>query len=92
MKSKICFVLLSAPWSILCYYAEEISLKVPLQVVNFPIINWSERALSRLSLPNPLSQDVPNPPPDYYTCDFRTNKLQRYKQYELIVLFHFLYH
>lgn len=78
MKSKICFILLSAPWSVLCYYAEEISLKVPLQVVNFPIINWSERALSQLSLPNPLSQDVPNPPPDYYTCDFRTNKLQRY--------------
>lgn len=31
-KKKICFVLLSAPWSVLCYYAEEISLRVPLQV------------------------------------------------------------
>ena len=25
-------MLLSAPWSVLCYYAEEISLRVPLQV------------------------------------------------------------
>lgn len=52
---------------------------VLLQVVTAPIVNWSEQILSRLSLPNPLSQDVPNPPPDYYTCQFRTNKLQRSK-------------
>ncbi|XP_070761810.1 anoctamin-7 [Enoplosus armatus] len=77
-KTKICFVLLSAPWSVLCYYAEEISLRVPLQVVTAPIINWSEQVLSRLSLSSPLSQDVPNPPPDYYTCQFRANKLQRF--------------
>uniref|UniRef100_A0A671TZX4 Anoctamin n=1 Tax=Sparus aurata TaxID=8175 RepID=A0A671TZX4_SPAAU len=77
-KTRICFVLLSAPWSVLCYYAEEISLRVPLQVVNAPIINWSEHVLSQLSLGSPLSQDVPNPPPDYYTCQFRSNKLQRF--------------
>ncbi|XP_039986924.1 anoctamin-7 [Xiphias gladius] len=77
-KTRICFVLLSAPWSVLCYYAEEISLRVPLQAVTTPFITWSEQILSRLSLPNPLSQDVPNPPPEYYTCQFRTNKLQRF--------------
>uniref|UniRef100_UPI0037E9C662 anoctamin-7 n=1 Tax=Semicossyphus pulcher TaxID=241346 RepID=UPI0037E9C662 len=77
-KTRICFVLLSAPWSVLCYYAEEISLRAPLQVVTVPIVNWSEQFLSRLSLHSPLSQDVPNPPPDYYTCQFRTNKLQRF--------------
>nr|XP_008286250.1 PREDICTED: anoctamin-7-like [Stegastes partitus] len=77
-KKKICFVLLSAPWSVLCYYAEEISLRVPLQVVEAPNLNWSEVVLSKLSLPNPLSQDVPNPPADFYTCQFRTNKLQRF--------------
>lgn len=31
-KTRISFILLSAPWSVLCYYAEELSLKVPLQV------------------------------------------------------------
>ncbi|XP_037533840.1 anoctamin-7 [Nematolebias whitei] len=77
-KMRICFVLLSAPWNVLCYYAEEISLRVPLQMVTAPIVNWSEQVLSKLSLPNPLSQDVPNPPPDYYTCQFRTNKLERF--------------
>ncbi|KAM6932944.1 anoctamin-7 [Xenentodon cancila] len=78
VKKKINFVLLSAPWSVLCYYAEEISLRVPLQVVSAPIVNWSEQILSRLTVPNPLSQDVPNPPPYFYTCQFRTNKLQRF--------------
>ncbi|KAG7225927.1 hypothetical protein INR49_018528 [Caranx melampygus] len=71
-KVRICFALLSAPWSILCYYAEEISLRVPLQVVTAPAIIWSEQLLSKLSLPNPMSHDVPNPPPDYYTCQFKT--------------------
>ncbi|KAF7657107.1 hypothetical protein LDENG_00031930 [Lucifuga dentata] len=77
-KKRICFVLLSAPWSVLCYYAEEISLRVPLQVVDLSSTNWSEQLLQQLSIPNPLSQDVPNPPPDYYTCQFRNNKLQRF--------------
>ncbi|PWA19344.1 hypothetical protein CCH79_00018340 [Gambusia affinis] len=77
IRRKIHFILLSAPWRILCYYAEEISLRAPLQVVTIPITNWSEHFLSKLSLPSPLSQDVPNPPPDYYTCQFRANKLER---------------
>uniref|UniRef100_A0A3Q2W135 Anoctamin n=1 Tax=Haplochromis burtoni TaxID=8153 RepID=A0A3Q2W135_HAPBU len=73
-EQRICFVLLSAPWSVLCYYAEEISLRVPLQVQP----TSSAAILSKLSLPNLMSQDVPNPPPDYYTCQFRTNKLERF--------------
>ncbi|XP_070685237.1 anoctamin-7 [Pempheris klunzingeri] len=77
-KTRICYVLLSAPWSVLCYYAEEISLRVPLQEVNSPMTNWSAEVLSKLSLPNPFYQDVPNPPPNYYTCQFRNNKLQRF--------------
>uniref|UniRef100_A0A8C2Z1S2 Anoctamin n=1 Tax=Cyclopterus lumpus TaxID=8103 RepID=A0A8C2Z1S2_CYCLU len=77
VKTKICFVLLSAPWNVLCYYAEEITLRVPLQV-NLNHTNWSARVLSRLSLPNPMSQDVPNPPLDFHTCQFRNNKLQRF--------------
>ncbi|XP_014862363.1 PREDICTED: anoctamin-7-like isoform X3 [Poecilia mexicana] len=77
-KKMIHFILLSAPWSVLCYYAEEINLKVPLEVVTVPITNWSESFLSKLSLPNPLSQNVPNPPLEYYTCQFRTNKLERF--------------
>ncbi|KAK5904161.1 hypothetical protein CesoFtcFv8_005752 [Champsocephalus esox] len=77
-KTKICFVLLNAPWSVLCFYAEDISLRVPLQVVPAPLTNWSAQVLSRLSVPNPFLQDVPNAPPDFYTCQFRNNKLQRF--------------
>ncbi|XP_027901024.1 anoctamin-7-like isoform X1 [Xiphophorus couchianus] len=77
-KKRIRFILLSAPWRVLCYYAEEINLKVPLEVVTDPMTNWSEHFLSKLSLPNPLSQNVPNPPLEYYTCQFKSNKLERF--------------
>ncbi|MEQ2200099.1 hypothetical protein XENOCAPTIV_022493, partial [Xenoophorus captivus] len=56
------------------------------QVVTAPIINWSEQFLSKLSLPNPLCQEVPNQPPDYYTCQFRTNKLERFSLFVLLHL------
>lgn len=78
LKKRLFFVLLSAPWSVLCYYAEEISLRVPLQVVSAVNLNWSERILQKLSLPNLFSHDVPLTPPDYYTCQFRANKLDRF--------------
>ncbi|MBN3298497.1 ANO7 protein, partial [Amia calva] len=77
-KTQITYVLLNAPWSVLCYYAEEISLRAPLQVVPQKMSNWSEKALQRVGIPNMMYQDVPNPPPDFYTCQFRTNKLERF--------------
>ncbi|CAM4556395.1 unnamed protein product [Leuciscus chuanchicus] len=81
-KTKTTYVLLSAPWNVLCYYAEEISLRVPLQVVTIPISNWSENILEKLHIPNMMAQDVPNLPPDYYTCQFRSNKLERFLGHE----------
>ncbi|XP_056330037.1 anoctamin-7 [Danio aesculapii] len=81
-KTKTTYVLLSAPWNVLCYYAEEISLRVPLQVVTTPISNWSETILEKLHTPNIMAQDVPNYPPDYYTCPFRTTKLERFLGHE----------
>lgn len=78
LKTRLCFVLLSAPWSVLCYYAEEISLRAPLQIVNAENLNWSERILQKLSIPNLLSHEVPLTPPDFYTCQFRANKLDRF--------------
>ncbi|KAF7700140.1 hypothetical protein HF521_003098 [Silurus meridionalis] len=81
-KTKTTYVLLNAPWKVLCYYAEEISLRVPLQVETYRESNWSETALRKLHIPNTLAQDVPNPPPDYYTCQFRSNKLERFLGHE----------
>ncbi|KAJ8256873.1 hypothetical protein COCON_G00190250 [Conger conger] len=75
---QITYVLISAPWSVLCYYAEDISLRVPLQVVPLKTCHWSEKILRKLSIPNLMAQDVPKQPPDFYACQFRTNKLDRY--------------
>jgi len=47
--------------------------------VTIPIANWSENILKKLHIPNIMAQDVPNLPPDYYTCQFRSNKLERYQ-------------
>ncbi|KAK1786069.1 hypothetical protein P4O66_017802 [Electrophorus voltai] len=77
-ETKTTFALLSAPWSVLCYYAEEINLQVPLQVETTQESNWSETILDKLHIPNILAQKVPNPPPDYYTCQFRAKKIERY--------------
>ncbi|KAK1162701.1 hypothetical protein AOXY_G17613 [Acipenser oxyrinchus oxyrinchus] len=77
-KTDITYVLLNAPWSVQCYYAEELSLRVPLQVVPHQISNWSDKALKKMGIPNIMYQEVPNYPPDLYTCQFRLSKLQRF--------------
>ena len=61
--------LISCKWLFLCR----------CQVVTAPNQDWSESVLERLSVPNLMAQKVPNVPPDYYTCQFRTNKLERYR-------------
>ncbi len=42
-----------------------------------PSGNWSEWILSKLRLPNLMYEDVPNKPLDYYTCPFKTSKLDK---------------
>uniref|UniRef100_A0A672ZY09 Anoctamin n=1 Tax=Sphaeramia orbicularis TaxID=375764 RepID=A0A672ZY09_9TELE len=74
-KKKVSFILLSAPWSVMCFYAEEISLRAPLQINIDP---ESATILKKVSFPNLMAQDVPNPPPEYYSCQFRASKLQRF--------------
>ncbi|KAK3715467.1 hypothetical protein QZH41_006501 [Actinostola sp. cb2023] len=41
-------------------------------------INWSERMLEKFRLPNLFKEEVPNPPPDYFTCTFQANKLNKF--------------
>ncbi|NWX46080.1 ANO7 protein, partial [Steatornis caripensis] len=75
-KKAVHYLLLSAPWSVLCYYAEELQLRVPLQALPRQASNLSASVLRRLGIPNPMAQEVPNPPLDYYTCPFKANKLR----------------
>ncbi|XP_060098094.1 anoctamin-7 [Heteronotia binoei] len=75
-KKLVYFVLLNAPWSVLCYYAEDLRLRVPLQAVpNQAVLNWSHRLLIKLGIPSILYDEVPDLPLDYYTCHFKANKL-----------------
>ena len=40
-------------------------------------INWSERIMNKCHIPNIFKDDVPNPPPDYFTATFKANKLHK---------------
>ncbi|XP_014818448.1 PREDICTED: anoctamin-7 isoform X2 [Calidris pugnax] len=75
-KKVVHYLLLSAPWRVLCYYAEELQLRVPLQVLPRQTSNWSASVLQWLGIPNLMAQEVPNLPLDYYTCPFKANKLR----------------
>uniref|UniRef100_A0A8D0GX18 Anoctamin n=1 Tax=Sphenodon punctatus TaxID=8508 RepID=A0A8D0GX18_SPHPU len=75
-KRVVHYVLLSAPWSVLCCYAEDLRLRLPLQAVaTNQASSWSATILKRLGIPNLLHEEVPNLPLDYYTCHFEVNKL-----------------
>ncbi|XP_039176480.1 anoctamin-7 isoform X5 [Crotalus tigris] len=79
-KKVVHYILLSAPWSVLCYYAEDLRLRVPLQAMPIdPEVNWSHRILMKLGIPNLLYDDVPDIPLDNYTCHFKANKLRWFR-------------
>ncbi|XP_077614377.1 anoctamin-7 [Crocuta crocuta] len=72
------YILLRAPWAVLCYYAEDLRLKLPLQELPNQASNWSAGLLAWLGLPNILLEDVPDAPPEYYSCPFKVSKLPRF--------------
>ncbi|XP_030431862.1 anoctamin-7 [Gopherus evgoodei] len=74
-KKVVHYVLLNAPWSVLCYYAEDLRLRLPLQALPNQASNWSDRVAKQLGVPSLLHEEVPNLPMDYYTCHFKVNKL-----------------
>ncbi|XP_023344945.1 anoctamin-6 [Eurytemora carolleeae] len=80
-KNNLHFLKIHAPWSLICRYAEELNLRAPLQAHPNPSMNWSEWILQKLRLPNPMFENVPNRPLDYYTCPFKTTKLDSYRQF-----------
>ncbi|XP_008827371.1 anoctamin-7 [Nannospalax galili] len=72
------YILLSAPWSVLCYYAEDLHLKMPLQELPYQASNWSASLLQWLGIPNVMLEPVPDTPPEYYSCQFKASKLSRF--------------
>ncbi|XP_023932129.1 anoctamin-7 isoform X5 [Lingula anatina] len=77
-KKMIFYIKLSAPWDVLCVYAEDLSMRAPLQAHPNPSSNWSGKILETLRIPNIMDQEVPNTPLDYYTCTFKRSKLDRF--------------
>ncbi|XP_072474903.1 anoctamin-7 isoform X3 [Notamacropus eugenii] len=77
-KRSIHYVLLSAPWTVLCHYAEALRIKMPLQALPSQPSNWSTKLMRKLGLQDPLYEEVPDMPQDYYTGLFKVNKLSRF--------------
>ncbi|XP_066295921.1 anoctamin-7-like isoform X4 [Branchiostoma lanceolatum] len=77
-KKTITYIKVFASWDVLCYYAEELNFRAPLQAHPNPSENWSAKLLESLHIPNMMDQEVPNKPLDYYTCVFKKSKLDKF--------------
>ncbi|XP_071839922.1 anoctamin-7-like isoform X3 [Apostichopus japonicus] len=77
-KKVIVYYKLHAPWQCMVFFAEELGLKAPLQAQPNPNLNWSGKLMTKLKLPNPMNQEVPFQPLDYYTCSFKRSKLHKF--------------
>ncbi|KAL5013614.1 hypothetical protein ScPMuIL_007884 [Solemya velum] len=77
-KKMINFIKLYAPWELCCFYAEDLCMRAPLQAHPNPSDNWSDKILSALKIPNVMKSDIPNQPLDFYTCQFKKSKLDRF--------------
>lgn len=49
----------------------------PFQELPNQASNWSASLLRWLGIPNILLEDVPDVPPEYYSCQFKVSKLSR---------------
>ncbi|KAL9970223.1 hypothetical protein ACROYT_G022561 [Oculina patagonica] len=81
-KVKLHFIKCHAPWEVLLFYAEELNFRAPLELRTSKKVNWSERILEQLHLPNIFKDDVPGTPNDYFTCTFQANKLNKFIGHE----------
>nr|CAH8830177.1 unnamed protein product [Trichobilharzia regenti] len=72
------YLKLHIPWDLMCHHAECLNLRAPLEIQNKNVKNWSDIILRTLGIPNIMAQNIPNPPPDYYTCPFKKSKLNRF--------------
>ncbi|XP_043926264.1 anoctamin-7 [Protopterus annectens] len=78
-ETEVHYMLLSAPWNVQCYYAEELSLRVPLQAMEDEHHDhWSNELLKNTGIPNIMHDDVPSKPQRFYTCQFKNSKRERF--------------
>ncbi|XP_041032704.1 anoctamin-7-like isoform X1 [Carcharodon carcharias] len=77
-KRKIHYFMLNAPWKVLCYYAEDMRLCVPLQASVTCTSNWSQNLFSKLGICNIMLEDILCTHQECFTCPLRLSKLERY--------------
>ncbi|RWS06743.1 hypothetical protein B4U79_02864, partial [Dinothrombium tinctorium] len=80
--TKLVFLKIHAPFAVLADYAEILNFRGPIEIQPKKSRQGSEKIFQALRLPNPLKQNVPNEPIDYYTMAFRKNRLEKYLGYE----------
>ncbi|CAH8457624.1 unnamed protein product [Schistosoma rodhaini] len=72
------YLKLHISWDLMCHHAECLNLRAPLELQNTKMKNWSEILLKTIGIPSIMSQNVPNSPPEYYTCPFKKSKLEKF--------------
>lgn len=77
-KKELHFIKLHCPWSVIAHFAEDLSFKAPLQAHQRPTVNWSDRILTTLNVPNVMKEEVPYKPLDFNTATFKLSKLSSY--------------
>ena len=81
-ENTLRFIKLHGPWKLLCEYAEDLNIEVPLQEIPeeeaTTFENGSAWFLAKFRLPNIMQQQVPNTPKQYYTTPFRLDKLNKF--------------
>ena len=80
--SSLRFIKLHGPWKLLCKYAEDLNIEVPLQEIpdneEEEFENSSEYYFSKLCIRNIMKQHVPNKPKQFYTSPFKLDKLNKF--------------
>merc|ERR1712142_762491 len=77
-KKTTVFVKVHVNFHVQCRYAEELSIKAPLQAHPNPSSNFTEKVLTTLHLPNPMKEEYSAKPKDYYTCTFKRSKFHMF--------------
>ncbi|KAM8953173.1 anoctamin-7 [Pelodytes ibericus] len=70
------FMLLNAPWGVLCYYAEDMSLRAPLKACSDQAGYWVPEDISKTV--GFFNESTPRHPPETFNCHFKSRKLMSY--------------
>ncbi|XP_020601882.1 anoctamin-4-like isoform X1 [Orbicella faveolata] len=79
-NGKTAFIKIHAPWRVLTRGAEEMLMKMPIKENDLDTRDWTERCFDTIGIRNPFELRVEDLPeqPNYFTCAFRRDKLDKF--------------